>query len=114
MLHLLFLLLVAHALVDFPLQNQFMAIGKSPAAGAYLGVPWYILLAAHAVLHGGAVYAVLLVTGAPSHLVLLLALTEIVLHGAIDYAKSLGAFGIVVDQLAHVHCKLLYVLVLYG
>src|SRR5258707_10858617 len=54
---LLFFLLAAHALLDYSLQNDQMAICKCRGAKTPLqaSVPWYYWLTAHAFLHGGAV-----------------------------------------------------------
>jgi hypothetical protein len=45
-----------------------------------------------------------LVTGSPS-----LALAELLLHALIDRLKCRGWYGITVDQLLHLACKLLWV-----
>ena len=71
-----FLLLVGHAVADFPLQAGPMAAEKCRRSPTDLqrDVPWYYWLTAHAVIHGGAVY---LVTGS-----LFLALLETVAPGS--------------------------------
>lgn len=103
---ILFFLLAAHALLDFPLQGEVVAINKSPLAKTELQkhVPWYYWLTAHALVHGG---AVALVTGT-----VWLGLAETVCHFAIDYGKCLHKYSIHGDQFLHVVCKVLWVVIL--
>jgi hypothetical protein len=89
-------LLLGHAVCDFPLQGDFLARGKNHEA-PIPGVPWWICLAAHALIHGG---AVALVTGS-----LPLGGAEFVVHMAVDYGKCAGWFDFKTDQLLHVICK---------
>jgi hypothetical protein len=97
---ILWWLLVFHALCDFPLQGDFLARGKNHKQ-PLPGVPWLIALAAHALIHGG---AVALVTGSMS-----LGLAETLVHAAIDYGKCEGKYGFGVDQALHVICKIAWV-----
>lgn len=96
---LLFYLLAAHALCDFPLQGDYLSRGKNHTA-PLPGSPWPILLCAHALIHGGAV-AVL--TGSAW-----LGLAETALHAGIDYSKCGGRIGYTTDQAAHVGCKIVW------
>lgn len=101
---LLFALLVGHAVADYPLQGDFLARGKNHKL-PIPGVPFYQCLLAHAVMHGGMVYAL---TGQ-----LWLGLLETALHTVIDWAKCQGLFGIGarafnIDQALHVVCKVAY------
>lgn len=98
---LLFWLLVAHALCDYPLQGDFLARAKNHRQ-PIPGVPWYQALAAHALIHGG---AVALLTGS-----VWFGLAEFSCHVAIDHAKCDGAFGFDVDQAIHVACKVAWAL----
>jgi hypothetical protein len=100
---ILFLLLVAHVLCDYPLQGDFLARGKNHKS-PLPGVPWYQCLLAHALIQGG---AVVIVTGIP-----LLGIAEVFLHAGIDYGKCAGRYGFNTDQLLHLGCKLVYVAVL--
>lgn len=93
---LLFKLLVAHALCDFPLQGDYLAKAKNHRA-PLPGTPWRIALAAHAIIHGGGVYVV---TGS-----LALGIAETAAHYLIDYAKNDGRISYEDDQLLHVLCK---------
>jgi hypothetical protein len=102
---ILFFLLVAHALFDFPLQGDAVAVNKSPLAKTELQkhVPWYYWLGAHALVHGG---AVAYITGS-----VWLGLAETVCHSLIDYGKCLHKYSIHGDQLLHVVCKVIWVVI---
>lgn len=105
----LFWLLVAHAVADYPLQNGPMATEKCRRSTSDLqkSVPWYYWLSAHALIHGGAVFWI---TGS-----LALGLLETIVHWVIDFGKCEGWFGIHVDQALHVGCKVVWcVLIMYG
>ncbi len=99
-LTMLFLLLAAHALADYPLQGDFLAKAKNRAA-PIPGVPFYQALGAHAVIHSG---FVALITG-----VWWLGLAEVVAHALIDDAKCTGKIDFNTDQVLHVACKLFWV-----
>jgi hypothetical protein len=83
-----FLLLVAHAVVDFSLQGDTMAINKNPNSNTPLQkhVPWYYWLGAHAMQHAGAV-------------------------ALITNSVWLGKYNIHVDQFLHLACKITWLLV---
>lgn len=103
---LMFWFLAMHALCDYPLQGDFMARGKSNKG--VQPVPWWHLLSAHALIHGGGVAVVIGgVTGDWSRAVLF-GLIETPLHFGIDEAKSRGWTNIHADQLLHVACKAAY------
>ena len=107
---LLFFLLAAHALMDYALQTEAIATCKCrgcdhPAAKT---VPWYYWLTAHALLHGAAVGVVIRWFGYDWIAVVTLALCETIAHWWIDHLKCLGWFGIHIDQLLHLTCKLLW------
>lgn len=96
---LLFALLVAHALCDYPLQGDFLSKAKNRFA-PIPGVPWYQALGAHALIHGG---AVALITGSAW-----LGVGEVVAHAFIDDLKCSGWIGFNTDQALHIGCKLLW------
>jgi len=100
---LLFALLVAHALFDFPLQGDATAINKNPDANTSLqkAVPWYYWMASHALLHGG---GVALVTGS-----VVLGMLETVCHFLIDLGKCKNLYTIHLDQALHLLCKVIWV-----
>ncbi|WP_449468054.1 DUF3307 domain-containing protein [Stenotrophomonas humi] len=100
LLQMFVLLLVAHALADYPLQGEFLARAKSRFVPVP-GVPWYQALGAHAVIHGG---AVAWITGS-----LLLGALEVVGHMLIDDLKCGHRISYNVDQLLHVACKVLWI-----
>ncbi|MCB1281881.1 MAG: DUF3307 domain-containing protein [Salinibacterium sp.] len=106
---ILFLLLVGHALADYPLQGDFIGKFKSWRVPPPPGMPrttWAHLLTAHSLIHAG---AVLLITGS-----LALALCEFVAHWIIDALKCAGITGLHTDQLLHVACKVAWWLAVIG
>ena len=96
-----FLLLFGHALADFGLQSTHMIEHKNRHRNPDT---WYIYLAAHAVMHGGFVG---FFTGSFA-----LAILETIAHAAIDYAKCDGKFTLKIDQLLHIGCKGLWMILL--
>lgn len=102
----LIMLFAGHAVCDYPLQGDFLARGKNQNA-PLPGIPWQQCLWAHALIHAG---IVLLITGSPD-----LALLELMVHSATDWAKCEGWIGFNTDQAIHYGCKLLWaVLVTWG
>lgn len=99
MIMLLFLLLAAHALCDYPLQGDFLAKAKNVRL-PIPGIPWYQAMAAHALIHGG---AVALLTGSWR-----LGIAETVAHFFIDNAKCRGKLTFNQDQAIHVICKVIW------
>lgn len=102
----LFWLLVGHAVCDFALQSDMMAKLKSyrnampKATGQPARVVWPYFLAAHALIHGG---AVAMVTGS-----VILGVAETAVHFAIDLAKCANLTNFHQDQAMHFGCKLLW------
>ncbi len=105
MLIVFFYLLVGHALADYALQGDSMAINKNRHAKTELQkhVPWYYWMSAHALIHGG---AVTLITQS-----LWLGLAETFCHFLIDYGKCNRLFNINIDQLLHLACKISWFLI---
>ncbi|MCA0276234.1 MAG: DUF3307 domain-containing protein [Proteobacteria bacterium] len=103
LLTLFALLIVGHALADYPLQGDFLAKAKS-RVNPIPGVPWYHGLLAHAAIHGGFVGVI---TGS-----LTLGIAEFIAHCLIDDAKCMGRISYNQDQALHVACKVLWVTVL--
>lgn len=95
-------LLCGHALCDYPLQGDFLAKGKNHKA-PNPGVPWWICLAAHALIHGG---AVAVVTGSA-----ILGVLEFSIHCLIDYGKCDGWYSFEIDQGFHVVCKIAWAII---
>jgi hypothetical protein len=111
---MLFYLLAAHALVDFAGQSDRMAASKSrrtapPEPGA---APWYFWLTAHAVLHGAAVGLVVRLFGYEWYNVIGFALAETAAHWAIDFGKTERLYGVHLDQVLHILCKIAWWLLL--
>jgi hypothetical protein len=106
---LLFFLIAGHALMDYSLQNDSMAVCKcrrstSPIAAS---VPWYYWLTSHALLHGAAVGVTLRwVAGFDWNTATALAVAETVIHWCIDYGKCEKWYSLLVDQAIHILCKI--------
>lgn len=101
---LFFVLLIGHAVADYPLQGDFLARAKNHNA-PIPGINPIIALKMHAFIHAGAVW---IITGSFG-----LALIESVLHTAIDWAKCDNRTSFTADQVLHVICKILYVALLW-
>ncbi len=106
----LFLLLAAHAVADFPLQGDFLAKFKgrklafSSDRQQQANPIWIWCMSAHCFIHGGFVF---LITGS-----VVLGIAEVIWHFGIDYAKCEGDITFDVDQVLHICCKVLWVLLL--
>ena len=104
---ILFALIAAHFLCDYPLQGDFIGkfknrhVSMDKAFNATSPIPWWHLMTAHAFIHAG---AVLLITGN-----LYFATFELFAHFLIDVLKCEGQTDINVDQILHIVCKVLYV-----
>lgn len=96
---MIFWLIVGHALADYPLQGEFLAIAKNP--DTEIGsVFWPHALFAHSMIHAG---FVAIVTGS-----ILLGIAEAIVHGLTDLAKCGGKLTIHGDQLIHLLCKVIW------
>lgn len=100
MFELLALLIVGHALADYPLQGEFLALGKNHKK-PIPGIPFYHPLIAHAIIHGGFAG---IITGS-----LWIGILETIIHTFIDYAKCDGKISYHVDQALHIGCKVIWV-----
>lgn len=98
---MLFLLIVTHALCDFPLQGEFMATHKSRKDDPER---WLPVLTLHSFIHSGGVY---LMTGS-----IVLALLELAVHFIIDFMKGEGKISFNQDQLLHIGCKVVWAVLL--
>jgi Protein of unknown function (DUF3307) len=96
---LILMLCAGHALCDYPLQGDFLSRGKNHKT-PFTGMAWQQLLLAHCLIHMG---MVLLITGS-----IWLALAELVIHYATDWAKCDGRINFNTDQAIHYTCKLLW------
>ncbi len=106
MLELIIFLLIGHLVSDYLLQNDNIAIGKNRNINKiHLTVPWYYWLITHSSIHGLAVF---ITTGHIS-----LCITEIILHTLIDYTKCEGKISLQVDQILHVLCKVIYIILIW-
>lgn len=92
-------LMIGHFLADYPLQGDFLSRAKN-RANPIPGVPWYQALGAHAVIHGGFVWAI---TG-----FWWLGLLEAILHAGTDDAKCTGKISFNHDQAFHFACKAMW------
>ena len=111
-LTLLFLLVCGHYLVDFSIQNEFVARNKNP--GAKSGIfgrsankelkIWAHCMTAHSFHHGLAVY---LITQS-----LLLGVLETLTHWITDYCKCRNFYNFHADQFIHLGFKLVWFLII--
>lgn len=93
----LFCLVVAHAIADFPLQGDFLADAKQ---GSFYKINRHVAMFMHTAIHAGAVY---FLTGW-----LLLAVFEWVSHWVIDELKVREKITFTQDQALHVLCKVMW------
>ncbi len=105
---LFFALLFGHALADYPLQGEFLALHKNrhykdPNRDFPPGL-WVHCLLNHSLIHAGFVW---LISGS-----MILGLMELVLHAVIDFIKCEKITSYNTDQALHVTCKLLYVVLM--
>lgn len=99
------LMIVGHAIADYPLQGDFLSKAKNRFA-PLAGVPWYQALGAHSIIHGGFVFAI---TGS-----LVLGVAETAVHFLIDDTKCRGRISFNTDQFLHIACKALWALAVYA
>jgi hypothetical protein len=103
---------VGHAIADFPLQGEFLATCKNRHVLKKLDDPlrppsiWLTCMLVHCVTHAGAVW---LITGS-----FLFGVIELVLHFIIDVLKCEGYTDFNMDQILHIACKVVYVIVAYA
>jgi hypothetical protein len=99
------LMLVAHALADYPLQGDWLAKAKNRTLAPVPGsVVWPGAMTCHAGIHA---FGVFLATGS-----WVLAVGEFAAHAAIDDAKCRSVIGYNADQALHVGCKVAWALML--
>jgi hypothetical protein len=105
---LLFFLIAGHALMDYSLQGDSMAVCKCPKANTPLSasVPWYYWLSSHALLHGSAVGIIFRWMDFDWSVVAVLASAETVIHWFVDLGKCEKLYSLHVDQAIHIICKL--------
>ena len=111
-LELFFLLVIGHALADFPLQGDFLSRGKNrhlapPKLADGNETPsrlWIYLMSAHSLVHA---FFVWLFTGS-----VLLGFIEFVIHWIIDALKCEGRTSFETDQWLHIITKAVYVVVI--
>jgi hypothetical protein len=106
---LIFLFAASHAVCDFALQPEAMAVGKCPrnAVDPSQFPRWTYWLSAHGLVHGAGVALVMIAVGAPQ--LWWLGMLEAVSHIGIDYLKCEERINIAVDQALHYACKLTWV-----
>ena len=112
-LALFFALVIGHALADYPLQGEFLAMGKNrhhaasiPNAGR--GKPshiWIHCMVSHCLIHSATVW---IVTGLFAY-----AVAEFCLHFIIDFLKCENVTTFTQDQLLHIGCKAVFVALIW-
>jgi len=106
-LQVFFALAIGHALADFPLQGEFLAMCKNRRHLIRLKDPnlppnmWIACMAAHCLIHAGTVWVI---TGS-----VVLGVVELVVHSMLDIAKCEGKTQFSFDQCMHLVCKAVYV-----
>lgn len=113
-LELFFLLLMGHALADFPLQGDFLSRGKNrnmkpPQLADGKETPnrlWIYLMSAHSLIHAFFVWAF---TGS-----VLLGFAEFVIHWIIDALKCEGRTSFELDQWLHIITKIVFVILIWA
>ena len=107
-LQILFALLIAHALFDYPLQGDFLSRNKNrhykDENNNVKGL-WIHCLTSHSILHAGSVW---LITGS-----FVIGIMEFALHWVIDFLKCEAITNFHTDQFLHVLCRILYVIILW-
>ncbi len=106
-IQVIFLLFAGHALMDYPLQGEFLSNCKNRHFLLQRQDPtrpvsiWPICMTAHCLLHAAMVWAI---TGC-----FITCLVEFVLHWIIDFAKCENKTTFSQDQALHCICKIAYV-----
>lgn len=106
-IQVLFLLFAGHALMDYPLQGEFLSTCKNRHLLYKLQDPsrpreiWPWCMTAHCLIHAFTVWAI---TGC-----FITCVVEFVLHWIIDFAKCENWTTFTQDQALHYICKVLYV-----
>lgn len=98
------LMLVGHALADYPLQGDFLARAKNHTA-PLPGIPWQQALGWHAMIHAGFVGVI---SGS-----IALGICEFIMHTVTDYGKCAGRITFNQDQAIHVACKVMWCVLIY-
>ena len=98
--HLLYWLLIGHAVADYALQIPFKSPRRNPETypDSIYG-PWWWGMLAHSAINGAFVS---LLTGNIAY-----GMVETVLHFLLDWAKCLGKINAVEDQAGHILSKVL-------
>jgi len=98
-------LLFGHAVADFGFQDNDMMTYKNPSCKRRKAVgPWWLWMLGHGCIHGA---MVTLVTGS-----FVLGLGEAYCHCIIDYGKCKKYYGYAIDQIMHLLCKFIWVLLI--
>lgn len=95
-------ILTLHAVFDYPLQGSFLAMCKDPKNN--MPHPRYHL-GVHVYIHAGALFWL-----TNSFLFFFL---ELIIHGALDFAKTEGKTTILQDQIGHIISKIAYTVIFY-
>lgn len=114
MLLLTFALVIGHALADYPLQGAFLASTKNRNSDSSIffggsDVPkgaWVHALTAHSLIQAGVVWVI---TGSG-----VFAIAEFILHWITDFVRCENWIGFTTDQVVHVACKILFVVILFA
>ena len=86
----------------FAIQTDTVAINKCPNNSSKIKINWAWWMTGHVSMHGLIVF---FITGN-----VLVAAAETIIHFYIDYLKCIGKFNLLIDQIFHILCKLIWVL----
>lgn len=104
MIQTIFSLIAIHLVCDYPFQSDAIATGKNKNLDpAKFGVPWFYWLSSHAATHG--LFVGIFLNNFYA------GLFEFISHFVIDFGKCEKYFGIHVDQILHIVCKILIVFI---
>ena len=107
-LNLFFALIIGHALADYPLQGDFLALHKNrhykDTQRALPAGIWIHCLLAHSLIHAGFAW---LISGR-----VVFAAVELLIHVVLDFLKCENITGFHTDQVLHAATKALFVVAL--
>ena len=108
LIHLFWLLVAGHCLVDTSLQTESIIERKNHNCED----TWVIWLTHHAMVQGLIVTAIVYFITKDFTLSVNLGIVETILHWAIDFGKCDYRYGIIMDQFLHILTKIIYIIII--